>query len=248
MPNQHPESEHKFVLSPANAVSFLRALDPHMTPLSYDPAHPDAWTRTTYLDTDDFAYLRSSATRTHRRLRVREYAAASAGNAPRLTGACFVELKENTGTLRSKIRCAAPAEDIAALLRGEIPGGSRLTSRSNAAWIALLKRIIDEQPRPRVTTWYRRDTLLAESGRVRVTVDAGFAVCAPVAPGAPGTPATPATILESLDATIVEVKLAGEKPEWLSRAMETVEEAHGFSKFRRAMEVIAAVPSRGRAR
>ena len=68
---------------------------------------PIAYTRTTYFDTDDSVYLRSCDSAIARRLRLREYAmAASMEDSPvlsyRVSG-----LKQNAGTVRSKVRLQA---------------------------------------------------------------------------------------------------------------------------------------------
>ena len=236
MNDQRQEREHKFVFNDADAAGFLSAFEGRLARIEYDASRPEAWTRTTYLDTDEFTYLRSSATHTHRRLRVREYASAAPGGEPALSGLCYLELKENTGSYRSKVRCAAPAAEIAALLRGSIPAGPSWTVRTHAAWITLLKRIIEERPSPRVTTWYRRETFAIPSGRVRLTVDRDISICEPVEPG---SGARPPRTMEQLAATIVEVKVQGPNPEWLTPILAASTETHGFSKFHRAMESVA---------
>ena len=235
--NPIPEFEHKFVLTPDAAAALLERVRPHLSPIEFDAARPEAWTRTTYLDTSDLRYLRSSETPTHRRLRVREYAAAPLGGPPVLTGRCFIELKENTGSVRTKIRCEAPSDDILALLRGEVPSGRNADARTSAAWLAILKRVIEERPLPQVTTWYRRESHGARG--VRITFDSNVTFCDPGLPGHAGEPATPGRVLERIDSTVVEVKLTGAAPAWLAPAL-LEKESHGFSKFQRAMQAVAA--------
>src|SRR3954464_4408492 len=89
------EIEQRFLLTRAQTVGFLRAVSTHTVPELHDRARPLSFTRTTYLDSVDLAYLRSCAGRVARRLRIREYAAASnLVERPLLTGHCFLELKQ----------------------------------------------------------------------------------------------------------------------------------------------------------
>ena len=103
------EIEQRFLLTRAQTVAFLRAVSTHTVPELHDRARPLSFTRTTYLDSVDLAYLRSCAGRVARRLRLREYAVASTlVEPPLLTGHCFLELKQSAGAVRSKLRLAAP--------------------------------------------------------------------------------------------------------------------------------------------
>ena len=105
------EIEQRFLLTRAQTVGFLRAVSSHTVPELHDRARPLSFTRTTYLDSVDLAYLRSCAGRVARRLRMREYAVASnLVERPLLTGHCFLELKQSAGAVRSKLRLAAPRE------------------------------------------------------------------------------------------------------------------------------------------
>ncbi len=94
------EREQRFLLTRAQTVAFLRAVSTHVVPELHDRARPLSFTRTTYLDSVDLAYLRSCTGRVARRLRLREYAAASnLHETPLLTGVSFLELKQSAGTV-----------------------------------------------------------------------------------------------------------------------------------------------------
>ena len=234
------EQEHKFVVSAGVASAFVERLRGRVNRLIHDSARPIAWTRTTYLDTPDGAYLASSGSETQRRLRVREYASSAAGDVPRLTGAAFLELKESNGPVRSKIRCAAPPAELQRLVRGQVPGGA-ITVRTSRAWIALLRYIEEDRPRARVTTWYRRESHVAADGRVRITIDADIAFAFPALLGEAGEEAAPEErrVIERLEESVLEVKLLGPRPQWLEEAMATLpHERERFSKFQRAMAAI----------
>jgi len=239
------EREQRFLLTHDQALAFLAAIRPRVALELYDRVRPISFTRTTYLDTDDGAYLRSCETEgaTARRLRVREYALArSFADTPILSGVSFLELKQNAGTTRSKIRISAPPEtlerilagrfdrDGAPVLDGVASEGERLTAAH-----AIASELAANRVSPRLTTWYRRSCLAAEGGRVRITMDEGLLFCRPQPLGRAGQPVAPADVVSYGPARILEIKHWGEEPAWLAQATAELEPAPSFSKFRMGM-------------
>ncbi|MBI2894829.1 MAG: VTC domain-containing protein [Deltaproteobacteria bacterium] len=232
------EVERKLVMTRSGVERFLDAVAPWIHEEIYDAARPVAYARTTYLDTDRLEYFRSGRTGSfHRRLRIREYASAQdLAGAPALTGACFLELKENAGPLRHKVRFASTPDRIDQIVRshGEL-------EESTAELGLLARRLRADRPTPRVTTWYRRSSFADADCRVRITVDSGIELCGPVSPGAAGSLAEPPTVLGRVDGWIVELKHAGQPPEWLARAVSRLPPARGLSKFALGMRAMAAI-------
>src|SRR5262245_40400492 len=98
------EHEQRFILNRAQATAFYAAIGGRASLELYDRERPLSYTRTTYFDTDDFAYFRSCDGPVARRLRIREYAAGKRLGEPAvLSGICFLELKQHAGTTRSKV-------------------------------------------------------------------------------------------------------------------------------------------------
>lgn len=234
------EIEQRFLLTHAQTVAFLRAVSAHTMPELHDRARPLSFTRTTYLDSVDLAYLRSCAGRVARRLRLREYAAASTLlEPPLLTGDCFLELKESAGTVRSKIRLAAPRYVLERIIEGSIDIDSGLDCLADAgaknALAALRAEIAARRPVPCLTTWYRRASLSGEDGRVRLTLDQGLSFCEPQPLGDPGDDARPSGVIARGPARVLEVKLHGQRPAWLEQATAGLAPAPSFSKFQMGM-------------
>jgi hypothetical protein len=230
--------EQRFLLTRAQLVAFYGAIARHATLELYDRAHPISYTRTTYFDTDDGAYFQSCETPVSRRLRLREYAgAASLEQAPTLTGICFLELKQNAGKVRSKVRLAAPPAVLADLLRQQEAFDAQAAGLQD---LAALRAIQDEliagrSVKPRLTTWYRRSCMTAEGGRVRITFDENLTFCQPQHLGAVGESVGPRDIVAHGPARVLEIKQFGETPEWLLRAISGLSPANNFSKFRMGM-------------
>jgi len=195
-----------------------------------------AFARTTYLDTNDFALYRSSFTSARRRLRIREYASAPPGEAPRLTGRCFLELKTSSGTRRAKERYEAAPARVEEILEGlrppDLPGG--------------IEEVLDSyRLLPRMTTWYRRFSLANADASFRFTVDAEIQFCKPTQPRPAGEIATPPALSSIVEGCIAEVKFAGPAPSWLDRAIAGLPEAPDFSKFRAGMEKVLGLDHLG---
>lgn len=240
------EHEQRFLLTDAQALKFLATVGARTTFTLYDPTWPLAFTRTTYFDTDDDAYLRSCDGPVARRLRVREYAGArSFDETPVLGAICSLELKQTAGTARSKIRLLAPAEILERFIKS--PGARERARRRPTADItvdqlAALNGIAAELAAkivvPRLTTWYRRTCLAAEDGRVRITLDEGLIFGKPQPLGRAGQPAVPPAAVASGPARILEIKRWGLEPEWLARATRDLGAASSFSKFRAGMTAL----------
>lgn len=235
------ERERKFVLSEGDAALVLHEIELRMRRVIYDRSRPHAWIRTTYLDTDDLALLHSaSRIGIARKVRIREYAGAAPGRPPVLNGACWLELKESTGGMRTKARFAAPPEVIRELVES---AGSRCRAGLHTGPIlairsvrALLRRYA---PKPRVTTWYRRDTFASMSGALRVTLDEGFAVCRPAFCGEAGTRALPPEVVATVPSRVLELKHTGPAPLWLERLVGELDPSETFSKFTTAVQALA---------
>jgi hypothetical protein len=237
------EHEERFVLTRAQVTRFFATIGGRATIETYDQARPIAYTRTTYFDTDDAFYLRSCAGRIARRLRLREYGmAASMEDAPVLSGTACLELKQNSGTARSKVRIQASPTLLRLLIerRGQRdPAFEALEPLSALA--TLQKELSIPTIAPRLTTWYRRAAMTAESGRLRITLDERLTFCRPQLVGVVGAEVapSPADIVAPGPARILEIKYWGDQPLWLAQALEGLEPAHGFSKFRIGMAAIA---------
>lgn len=236
------ESELKFIVDRGQAEAFFTAAAPHLTLDVYDRDRPVAYARTTYLDTDDLAYLGSCATPLATRVRVRQYLAAGDVDAvPVPSSGCWLELKHSTGQQRRKTRVALPPDAAAAILE------QRAVPQS--WWAAALAHHPDLRPvlwqlaarqlAPRVTTFYRRASLRDADARVRVTFDEGILYCQPS--GEPDQ-----HCLGRGPGRLLEAKITGAPPAWLDHALAGLPEAPGWSKFQHAMAALgrAAQPVR----
>jgi hypothetical protein len=232
------DHELRYLLSHAEMRRFLDAIAARTAIEIYDRERPISYTRTTYLDTDDLAYFRTGAGQPARRLRVREYAvAATAKDAPILSGVAFVELKEHDGPTRRKIRLAASPAEIAQLLADRNAGPS---SGMTAGQAELARELALATMAPRLATWYRRLCLTADARRVRITLDENLTFCRPQPLGDVGSLAAPRErdVLAAFPARVLEVKHCGEMPFWLGPALESLQPAESFSKFRMGMTAL----------
>lgn len=231
--------EWKFVVPRAIADGFLEAIAPHVRDEVHDPARPVCYTRTTYLDTSDYAFLRSSGTERSRRIRVREYASAThLGGAAILAGDPWLELKESADNTRTKIRFRAPSLLIGELIASH---GHVSVDRESMELDVLRAALRESRPLPRMTTWYRRESRASDDGRVRITLDAGLTFARPQALGERGAPAKPDQIVERFTSRILEVKYSGDPPAWLVEAVAILPRPRELSKFREGMLAIARV-------
>ena len=232
------DHEQRYLLSRGEMRRFLDTVAPRAAIEIYDPERPISYTRTTYLDTNDLAYFRTGDGAPARRLRIREYAvAATAKDAPVLSGVAFVELKQHDGPARSKVRFAASPVEIARLL-GHREAGPSLTMTAAQAEIA--RELALPTMAPRLATWYRRLCLTAEARRVRITLDENLTFCQPQPFGEAGTLAAPREreVVAAFPARVLEIKHCGEMPFWLGPALESLQPAASFSKFRMGMTAL----------
>jgi hypothetical protein len=235
------EREERYLLTRKQVAGFASAISPEATLETYDRVRPVSYTRTTYFDTDDFAYFRSCDGPLARRLRLREYAMASSlEEEPVLSGIAFIELKQNAGTARSKVRLSASPALLGRLLGGarrEEPVDSDLAGLPLSALSTILAEVRTPTMAPRLSTWYRRACMTAEGGRVRITLDEQLAFCLPHPLGRPGMPVgpRPGDVIAAGPARILEIKLWGRMPAWLDEAVAGLHPVPTFSKFRMGM-------------
>ena len=236
------EHEERFVLTRAQVTRFFATIGARAAVETYDLARPIAYTRTTYFDTDDSRYLRSCEGAVSRRLRLREYAmAASLEDVPVLSATACLELKQNTGTARSKVRIQASPTLLRQLIERRGQRDPAFASLEPLSALATLEaELATHSIAPRLTTWYRRASLTAELGRLRITLDERLTFCRPQIVGVVGAEVAPsaADVVAPGPARILEIKYWGDQPAWLARALEGLEPAHGFSKFKMGMAAI----------
>ncbi len=239
-PSNDPfDHELRFLLSRGEMRRFLDAVAARAAVEIYDPARPISYTRTTYLDTDNLLYFRSGDAEPARRLRVREYAVAAAPkDDPVLSGVAFIELKQHAGDARSKVRLGATPSGIMRLLRER--GALEQAAAPESALAAIAVELALPTMAPRLATWYRRLCLTGEGRRVRITLDENLTFCRPQPIGQIGDPATPGEreVIAAFPARVLEVKHCGEMPLWLGPALESLQPADSFSKFRMGMTAL----------
>jgi hypothetical protein len=233
--------ELRFLLTRGQATRFLEALEGRARAATFDPEHPISYTRTTYFDTADAAYLSSADDQPARRLRVRQYAmAATLAEPPVLSGVGSVELKQHLGASRSKVRLAASPAEMAELLKD--PQGAIARAHSEDPLVIVARELAIPTMAPRLSTWYRRIHLITPEAPVRLTLDEGLLFCRPQPVGVAGLPAAPGArdVVAAFGSRILEVKHAGTLPRWLGCLLYGFRPApEGFSKFRTGMEALA---------
>lgn len=239
-PSRDPfDHEQRFLLSGAEETRLLAAIAPYTAFEIYHASKPISYTRTTYLDTDDLSYCRAPSDEPARRLRVREYAlAATPGETPVLSGVAYIELKQNLGAARSKVRLAAPAGDLARLL--ERRGDAEIPAAAGEAFDLIANQLAIPSMAPRISTWYRRVCLSTEERRIRITLDENLTFCIPQAMGVAGESAAPLAddVVGVFPSRILEVKHCGDMPAWLSGALADLRGVPHFSKFRVGMQAL----------
>jgi hypothetical protein len=232
------DHELRYLLSHGEMRRFLDAIAARAAIEIYNRERPISYTRTTYLDTDDLTYFGTGSGEPARRLRVREYAtAATAKDAPVISGVAFVELKEHADATRRKLRLAASPAEIAQLLANRKAGPSANMTDGQAE---LARELALPTMAPRLATWYRRLCLTAEGRRVRITLDENLTFCRPQPIGDAGSMAAPRArdVIAAFPARVLEVKHCGDMPFWLAPALESLQPAESFSKFRMGMTAL----------
>lgn len=245
-----PERERKFVLTSASADAFLERAGAHLQVLVHDRSRPVAFTRTTYLDTEDLVFFRTSDAAVVRRLRIREYAAStSPGRRPVAAGRCFLELKESGAAARTKVRLEAPPAVVTRIVQeGRLHPSAAAYLRFDPRTAVLLDEALAVGPLfAWVATYYRRTSFVADQGHVRVTLDSGISYLRPGPLAALGAPLEPRPVIEHGPERVLELKYTGDPPAWLDEALREagLVESVRFSKFRSAM--IAVCRSRSMA-
>jgi VTC domain len=237
--------ELRFLLTRSEATRFLTGAAERASTTTYDPERPISYTRTTYFDTADAVYLSPAAGEPARRLRVRQYASAGGpGEPPVFSGVGFIELKQHLGAARSKVRLAASAAEIAALLADPQTAvrAALMAGRGDAPVCIVAQELAIATMAPRLSTWYRRTCLTVKGEPLRITIDDGLQFCRPQGIGRAGRPATPAPreVVAAFPARILEVKHCGSLPAWLESLLAGLRPAPvHFSKFRMGMEALA---------
>lgn len=240
------EYEIKFAAPLERSRAFLTAVRDRLRVTIYDPVLPVAFTRTVYLDTPDWRYLTTSAAELQQRLRIRQYAGApDDGVPPRFTGLCFLEYKESAAGRRRKARLRISPRDIEAILRDP---GARLAALRHGGDDAAIDVLVGEMAGamliPQLMTWYRRQSMADESGRVRVTLDTQIAFCPPLAPAVLSDLGSfgcgPVGAVGQAPESLLEIKHDGEPPDWLAPALRHlgVLPATRLSKYVMGMQIL----------
>jgi len=236
------EHEERFILTRAQVTQFFAAIGRRATLETYDRGRPIAYTRTTYFDTDDSVYLRSCDGPIARRLRLREYAmAASLEDAPVLSAIACLELKQTMGTARSKVRLQASPTLLRRLIDLQGRRDPAFASLEPLSALASMERELAlPTMAPRLTTWYRRAAMTAESGQLRITLDERLTFCRPQHVGVVGAEIAPSPtdVVAPGPARILEIKHWGDRPVWLAWALQGLAPARGFSKFAMGMAAL----------
>ena len=215
------EQERKFVLDAPTAQAFWSIASSRLSHPVDEPAGV-TYVRTTYFDTPDLAYYRSGTETVARRMRVREYSSPDRDGLLPTRELCYLELKQSSGGRRAKTRLCLHPEDL----------------------IGQLAFVGDTPLSPRVTSLYRRSALSDPMTGLRVTLDDLLLFCRPRPIGSPFADVRPEEVVASLQTLVLEVKLNGEVPTWVTRLLSFVPEAVGFSKFMLGMSLAREVRRR----
>jgi hypothetical protein len=207
------ECERKFLLDADQAEALWSRA---MSELACDDVEP-CYVRTTYFDTADLSFHRSSPVR--RRLRVREYATAQPDGSYALGDRCYLELKQSHDGKRHKLRVAIAPDEAPAHMASLAPS-------------PLL---------PCVATWYRRRALDDAATRLRVTLDDDVLLCKPRPLGSALGGIAVGDVLGRGPRYVLEIKFTHSPPLWLADAIADLDEAVGFSKFMLGMSAVATV-------
>lgn len=217
------ECERKFVVPADSAARFLERIESRTALELADPARPVSYNRTTYLDTPDRFFFRSSRNAVARKLRIREYATARVtGAPPAFSSDIYFEVKESGEGFRSKIRIPF-SSPIAEILSRE-PFRDVLGARPIV---------------PVLTTFYRRVRRTCLDVPVSVTVDTDVRFSPPVDPGCALICSHPLFFLRH---SIIELKTTGALPAWLLDELDPSDEAATFSKFEHGMRLLGGEP------
>lgn len=235
------EREYKFLVDRPTIDRVLARVAPFVMLDVYDVQRPVLYTRTSYLDTNDRRYFRSSDEDVVTRLRIREYASsADLVDSPVLSGDCFFEVKSHVGSLRTKLRFAGEPAAIEQLVAtaGESSEGFPQTVTDSDNFRYLRRLLARDRPSARLTTFYRRVTLIGNDEPVRLTIDEGVRFCPPTAIGRPEAPVIPSNVAGYVPGYVLEAKVPARLPSWLEEALGSVQAEREFSKFRLGIQAI----------
>jgi hypothetical protein len=87
--------------------------------------------------------------------------------------------------------------------------------------------------RPRLTTFFRRRSYTGDG--IRLTLDDLLTFARPVRLGHAGDPAEPGDVIGRGPQLVLEIKLAGPRPRWVSEAVRGFLLMNRFSKFKGGM-------------
>ena len=109
-----------------------------------------------------------------------------------------------------------------------------------SAFVALEKELALPGMASCLTIWYRRASMIAESGCVRITLDERLTFCRAQIVGVVGAEVapSPADVIAPGPARILEIKHWGERPAWLAQAIGGLDPARSFSKFKMGMAAL----------
>ncbi len=235
------EREFKFLLDRRAVDRIVALVAPFVTLDVYNVRRPVLYTRTTYLDTEDRRYFRSSAEDVVTRLRIREYASSPRPiDPPDLSGDCFFEVKSHVGSLRTKLRFAGSPEAIEKLVSS---GGEKLDgfprSVTESENFRYLRRLLTkDRPTPCLTTFYRRVVLVGNGEPIRLTIDEGVRFSPPTGIGYPEASAVPRAVVGYVDGYVLEAKVPEKLPSWFDEALGSDQREIDFSKFRTGMHAL----------
>ena len=187
------EFEERFLLTRAQVTRFFASLARHAAVEIYDRERPIAYTRTTYLDTDDFAFYRSCdrpGGAPAAVSRIRDGGVAGRRADPVVARRPGAQADRRDVALEG----AAVGDADRAAAADRTPAGSatiRSRSSSSCALGVIQQELRHPTMAPRLTTWYRRAALTAESGRIRITLDERLTFCRPQIGGVIGAEVAP---------------------------------------------------------
>ncbi len=240
MQDEQVEREHRFVVSSQEAHRFISLASRYLRVQVYDSERPLAYSRTTYFDTPDWHYFTDEEAGIERRIRLRQYASASDRSSPAtLSGLAYLEYKESIGSVRDKQRFVAEPGELGGLMLGRRLSQENRKKLAESPLLASLAEAIREcRLCPIFSTWYRRVSLAHEE--VRLTIDEDVAFCPPLAIEEAGAQAEPPRILKRVPGRILELKVLGDMPSWLSSALESLAGCETPSKFHLGMHMLAS--------
>jgi hypothetical protein len=256
--------ELKYLIPAAQLRAFVRTLRSELAPHHFTGQGanllPEAqhFTTTVYFDTASRALLRASRAEPDRnvKLRARAYYDVHSSLAELATDPAqivrhqpwvFLELKRRAGTRTSKHRLRLPRGEVARFFSA---GGAEPAAvahaapdAAEAAAIRTFCAALGEPLVPSCAVNYRRIALEDGAGALRVTLDLELAFYAPprdlLARSAPLSRENLGTPAGTAPACLLEIKLRGQLPAWLARALDEARaKEQRISKFVLASEAV----------